>query len=490
VIRKWLSPKTARESAHKSATALVTGVADALETAFLTPLPELFTIEKLTWLLVAVGILLRVLEYEAYRALYMDEKSLLINLTGLAVFDFHTRLSEDQLAPPGFLVVERLLVRLPLDSVWAARFFPLVCGVGSVILMRLVALRYLSRAAVPLAVGLFALSDWLLYYSAEIKQYSTDVALTLAALLLASRFEAAPRSQRVPPERKPLPDSGSPEPAFETAPPAKWLAFTAFGAAGVWFSHPLAFVLAGAGTYVMASAALRRDWVSARRGLLMSAAWAASFAGCFAVSHAILTTGQFVWDWWDFAFLPLPPRSAADMDRVFWHLINVFDSPSGIVTPLGVLPSAFLALGLFVIGAVVLGMSWPGGLYLLESPALFALLASALRQYPFHGRLVLFLAPVVHLLVAEGAANVATSGARLARGLSARLPDWKAARFVLTGIAALFVVAPAFLLVQPAAEVVGHYAFMKRHRPFDSHGDLRNDLLDYRELMQGKARFR
>ena len=46
-------------------------------------------------------------------------------------------------------------------------------------LMRSVARRYLTAAAVPFAVGLFAMTDWMLYYSVEIKQYSSDVALTL-----------------------------------------------------------------------------------------------------------------------------------------------------------------------------------------------------------------------------------------------------------------------------------------------------------------------
>ncbi len=69
---------------------------------------------------------------------------------------------------------------------WAARLIPLVCGIASMFLMRSVARRYLTPRAVPIAVGLFALDDWLLYYSAEIKQYSSDVALTLVALLLAA----------------------------------------------------------------------------------------------------------------------------------------------------------------------------------------------------------------------------------------------------------------------------------------------------------------
>ena len=49
-------------------------------------------------------------------------------------------------------------------------------------LMRSVARRYLLPRAVPIAVGLFAFDDWVLYYAAEIKQYSSDTTLTLALL--------------------------------------------------------------------------------------------------------------------------------------------------------------------------------------------------------------------------------------------------------------------------------------------------------------------
>ena len=78
------------------------------------------------------------------------------------------------------------MVRLPLGVKAAGRLFPLVCGLVSVFLMRGAARRYLDRHAVPIAVGLFALGDHLLYYSAEIKQYSCDLMLALAALLLAA----------------------------------------------------------------------------------------------------------------------------------------------------------------------------------------------------------------------------------------------------------------------------------------------------------------
>jgi hypothetical protein len=391
--------------------------------------------EALTWTAVAIGVALRVLGYAQNRRLYMDERSLLENLVKLPVFDFHTTLTEFQLAPPGFLALGRMLVRLPGNDVLAARFFPMVCGVASVFLFRALARRFLLPHAVPIAVGLFALSDWLIYYSAEIKQYSCDLALTLVALLLAA----------------------GPTPANPT--PRRLLALGVFGVASVWFSYPLAFVLAGVGTYLLGAAIIRRDVWGILRLAPLGLAWTASIAACYVVSHGILSKDRFIWDWWDFAFLPLPPRSMAELEYDFWHIVNVFDSPADVKTPMGPISTAILASVLAIAGCVSLLRRWPGGLYLVAAPVAFALAASALYLYPFHGRLLIFLVPSVHMLVCQGAAALARPGGwRLATALG------------------------AFLLFQPTCNVLW-YQFMQPldHIGFDSHGDLRPDLLDYLE---------
>jgi hypothetical protein len=405
------------------------------------------TCETWTWLAVAVGVILRLLGYAEGRRLYMDERSLLENLVNLPVFDFRTTLTEYQLAPPGFLVVERLMVRTGLPIVPAARLLPLACGLAAMVVFRLVARRYVSRWGVPIAVGLFALDDWLIYYSSEIKQYTCDLVLTLVALLLVTG---------------PAP-AGTPGPSPLSL--RRLLTLAGFGVVGVWFSYSLALVLAGAGTYLMAVSALRRE---GRRALGLAAiglVWMLSFAACYAVSHAILSKERFIWDWWDFAFLRLPPRSFAQLTTDFWQVVNVFDSPANVRTPLGVLPSAMLALGLFLCGCAALGTKWPGGLYLLLAPILLAMLASALRQYPFHGRLLIFLVPSIHLLVGEGAA-----------ALTGRGRPW------------LALALGAFLLLQPASEAIWHgFIQGEQHVGFDSHGDLRADLLDYLEHLEAKG---
>jgi hypothetical protein len=410
------------------------------------PARGLSSSETWTWILLAAGVFLRVIEYADNRRLYLDEELLQRNLVGIAFYDFRTPLSDGQLAPPGFIALERLFILLPLPFGPAARLLPFCCSIASMFLMRSVARRYLTAAAVPIAVGLFALTDWMLYYSVEIKQYSSDVMLTLSILLLATGSQIA-RPSAIATSRREL------------------VLLTMFGAIGVWFSHPLALVLAGVGTFLILKAAGLKDSGRALAFLAMSLLWALSFAVCYRISLELISDGWALDRWWSFAFLPFPPHSLAQLKQIFWQSINLLNSPSGVLTPLGVLPSVFIGLGLFVLGAWSLGRRWRGGLILLVSPILVALLASVLHRYPFHGRLLLFLVPSVHLLVAEGAAALSrTGGARLTFALG------------------------AFLLAQPVLDVGWYRLMQKRHHSgYDSHGDLHPDVLDYLEGLERSA---
>ena len=152
--------------------------------------------ERAAWSAVLVGLILRLWEYLRFRALYMDERALLSNLVGVPVFDFHHILKQDQLAPPGFLVVERVMVRLPVSVLASGRLFPLACGMASMLLIVPLARRYVTRLAVPIAAGVLALSDHLIYYSAEIKPYACDLAAAMAALLIAAPDDPARPSPR------------------------------------------------------------------------------------------------------------------------------------------------------------------------------------------------------------------------------------------------------------------------------------------------------
>ncbi len=393
------------------------------------------TCGNLTWLAVALGVILRVWEYLEFRPLYKDESALLANVAGRAVFDFGHILEGDQMAPPGFLAIERLLVELPLDVKATGRLFPLICGIATVFLMRSTARRYLDRRAVPIAVGLLALGDHLLYYSAEIKQYSCDLMMALAALLLA-----APR----PPE----------EPSGR-----HYKALAVFGLIAPWFSFTVVFVLAGVALHLLVIEALRKNWRKNALTTGICLGWLVSFAGCFLLCRSIMSRRDFLWVWWNFAFLPVPPRSLGDASLLAESIANVFINPASILTPLTLPFTAVLASILALIGCLSLGSRCPGGLWLVISPLFFALAASGLHQYPFHGRLLFALVPTFLLLPSEG---VAAIGGR-------------------SGWLVTLTLAGCFLYGE-AAEVLWHKAIQQRVRPFDTHGDLKNDLLDDLEL--------
>jgi hypothetical protein len=234
-----------------------------------------------------------------------------------------------------------------------------------------------------------------------------------------------------------------------------------FGLVTPWLSFPVVFLLAGIGIYLFVSAAKARRWRACIEITLIGLSWLFSFTGCFLLSRSILSKRDFLWVWWNFAFLPLPPRSQADLSHLAETLANVFINPAGLLTPLSLPVTAVLASALAVIGCVSLGRRWPGGLFLLVAPLFFAFLASALRQYPFHGRLIFFLVPTFLLLPSEGAAAIG------------RRTSW----LVTLGLG-------AFLIYGQASEVFWHKIVQGRYRPFDSHGDLKNDLLDYLELQR------
>jgi hypothetical protein len=246
--------------------------------------------------------------------------------------------------------------------------------------------------------------------------------------------------------------------------PRQFMALGVFGLIAPWFSFPVVFVLAGVGLHLIVTEAIRKDYRRAGLAVGMSLLWLLSFGACFLLSRSILSKRDFIWVWWNFAFLPLPPRSMSDVSLVAEAMANVFINPASVLTPLSLPYTALLASVLALIGCVSLGRRWPGGLFIVISPLLLALAASAFHQYPFHGRLVLYLVPTYLLLLAEGVAAVG------------RPTGW----LVTLALA-------GFLLYGEAAEIAWYMAIQGRSRPFDSHGDLKHDLLDYLEFQRTRS---
>jgi len=339
--------------------------------------------------ILGLGAAFRIAQYLADRSLWLDEGSLRGNIARMTWRGLTGPLAGTQLAPPGFIAFEWAALRVLGDSRLALRLVPLIGGLASLGLFAEVARRCLRPRGVLIAAAMFAVSDDLIYFASELKQYSTDVAAGLACLLSGVVAAGRPPSAR---ER---------------------LGATALGAAVVWFSHPSAFVLAGVGTVLLASAAARRDWRDLGLQALTCLAWAASFAAVYSASASQLGHRRDMWAFWAFAFPPSPPITVANLAWWLRRASYLFVNPLNFATPLGTTASALPPLAFALVGGASMARRRPSAFGMIALPGLFAAAAASLHLYPFHGRLLLFLVPMLLLTIAEGAESVARAiGAR------------------------------------------------------------------------------
>ena len=325
------------------------------------------------WLLLGFGAVLRVREYLLSNALNEDEAALSLNIINKSVVELFGRLESNQVAPIGFLLLEKFAVTLFGTTEYSLRLVPLLFSLASLVLFCEVARRYLTGASLMFALGLFTSSAYLINYGAQVKQYSGDVtialAVTLAGLYLADQTL--------------------------TSTQIAWFAF--LGAAVVWFSHPSVFVLAGVGSTLGIAAIWHRDWRRLTRLAVACGIWSISFLASFVVSlrGASLKTGlERSWDAKK-TFMPLPPSSIADLKWFPETLVRFFTNP--LTSPVPAIAVAVLIIGFFAAYRINRQR-----LLLLTLPVLFTLAASGLHKYPFGKRLILFLVPTVILLIAAG----------------------------------------------------------------------------------------
>ncbi len=337
---------------------------------------------RLAILLILLGAAARAALYARTRSLWVDEASLALNIVGRSFAELFKPLDYAQGAPIGFLLLEKLSVTLFGNSEYALRLVPLIGSVLSLPLFYAVARRFLSPSAMLAALALFALSPTLIYYASEVKQYSTDVTVTLLILWLL----------------------------FQTRDPASslrsLLPLAIAGALAIWLSHPALFVLAGTFLTLVLTPYVsgepqpgrNRPVVEHKVPLMalgvMAATWALSFAAAYFISLRALSKDPLLRTYWNADFPPLP----VSVSRINWYfrtLLAMFQNPAGV--GLAGLSAAAALLGLRYLYR---HSRWT--LFALALPLAVTFAAAAGHAYPFRGRLLLFTAPILILLIAAG----------------------------------------------------------------------------------------
>ena len=380
-------------------------------------------------IVIGCGVIARVTEYLRNRGYWLDEGSLAGVIQNTTWGGFFRPLAHGQLAPVGFLALERLALQVLGDRQLVLRLLPLLGGLISLWLLRVIAARSLTPRAALLVVGMFAFSDELIYFSSELKPYSTDVTVALVCLLMGQQYLAAETSS------------------------VRRLAILALAP---WFSCPSVFMLAGVGLVLFVSAGSKRKLREMLELAGIGTIWIVSTAVAQWVAHRQLGDTRAMFLFWDFAFPARPGNLRTDVVWMSRKLTYLFVNPLDFSVPgLGAKVPAFFALGLALIGCVTMARRDARLLGMLTTPLVLALLAGYSRLYPFHGRLVLFLIPSLMMLVAVGAG---------------RIVERFRSRFI-------WILMVGFLVLIPGISALYYVVDGSRDREFSTHGDRRSPKL-------------
>src|SRR5215216_4006504 len=152
-------------------TATSPSIAPALKDAWEKVIPQI-TARRIAWVVIALGIALRAAGYLFNAALYVDEGALALNVTNRSFAGLFLPLDYNQAAPVGFLLLERMAVVAFGDSEYALRLVPFLASIAALFLFYAVARRVLSGWAATAALLFFAVTNQVVYYSTQVKQYS------------------------------------------------------------------------------------------------------------------------------------------------------------------------------------------------------------------------------------------------------------------------------------------------------------------------------
>jgi len=340
-------------------------------------------VSMLSAALVAAGIVLRLWQFAGRSALWTDEATLANNIVSRPVGRLLLQpLGHNQIAPPGFLLMEKAAVSILGANELALRAFPLVCSIIALFLLWRLAARLVSASAVPLAIAPFALAPPLIFFATEAKQYSSDVAIALALLLIALELGEGELTRRR----------------------ATLAAFA--GVLAVWMSQPAVIVLAGNGAAMLLHAFQAREQEKRVRIVAVVSAWGVSAGAVIAVSlqHLAPAAQRYMYTFWDSGFWPIAPSQLSSWT---WPLLRSSSLLAGQLA----LPTSVGAGGvvLAIVGTVALWRRDSREAMLLVAPVLVALGASAAHLYPFAERLSLFLIAPILLLSAAGLDAIAVA---------------------------------------------------------------------------------
>jgi hypothetical protein len=340
-------------------------------------------LRRLALLLLAIGVVWRLLRYLLCFPLWEDEAFICLNFLELDYSGLTHELRYCQVAPLLFLWGELTALRLLGPGECALRLLPFLAGIGSLWLFWRLSHRTLPPLARTLALGFLAVAIWPVSMGAFTKPYALDLFMSLLLMLLAVRWLEQPRQLR-------------------------WLLLlTLTTPLALFSSYPVVFV-AIAVSLSLVPTAWRQGWKARLLWCMFNVALLVSFLGQYHIAREQLqtadrgrTTERGMQDYWAEGFPPSAPGSLAKW-LLLTHTGQMMAFPVGSQDGGSTLTTLLYLLGLW--------RFWTRRrralLVLCVTPFALGLVAAVLHRYPYGAscRLSQHLAPAICLTAGMGAA--------------------------------------------------------------------------------------
>ena len=338
----------------------------------------------LIWIVFIFGTICRVSQYLYNRSLWLDEAKYYLkikNFSYLEIFFPDLNITSDleikkQTAQVGFFYLTKFISQIFGYSEYVLRLVPLLCGILSLFLFNRMAQSYLTKKESLLALLLFSCSGSLVYYSSEFHQYASDVFIVIILYLIVEKIIS-----------------------LKTVGIKKAISIGILGATCFWFAHPTIFILSASG-FILFTFCLINDRSKLLPICIIGLFWLISFTLNYAVyAKYFVSFAEGSKYWQDYMMeMPLSPQNIIAISGTFARFFNQSNPFDWFLWP--------LYMFFLVQGSISFFRRDRLRSLLLLLPFIMVFTASLMGRYPIKFRVVIFLAPAIFILIAEGVGNI------------------------------------------------------------------------------------
>jgi len=326
------------------------------------------------WIIIGVGIMLRMALYLQNRNLIIDDANIVRNVQERGFLELVLPLSYESYAPPVFLWAEKFVSLFWNYGEKAMTFYPLVCGIAALFVFRNIMKRYVSDFALLLPMALMSWTYLLIKYSVMVKQYMPDafIALLIVHFALSKDIFAMPRKKFV-------------------------LFWVIAGTISIWASMPAVFMLAGVGFYYAWTCIKAKQWDYARPLILLAAIWIAQFGIYYWFILKSQIQSDYLQNYHHEYFLHALPANSEEWQHNWMRIKEILNNTGGFAQYSLYATIAFISLGLVNMIRKNFGL-----FVLVAGPVFLTLMAAALNQFSLIDRLILFIMPLLIFTIGYG----------------------------------------------------------------------------------------